>query len=319
MTPRFNPLDYPSCLAAPSWDRASPWAEHVPFAFALIEMLRPRIVVGVGDATGVSYCALCQAIDRLGLPCRAYGWVGGSDDFDELKAHHDAHHGRFSSLIVNDFEDALAHFTDGSVDLLHIDGQSDDFGAWLPKLSDRGVLLLHGVNDRERDAGAWKFWADLRLRRPTFEFTHGRGLGVAAVGPRCPAALGALLAADEEDSAHVREFYYQLGRRVSQGGEHLRLRGDHRRLMGRLAETEQLLQVYRLQCEERDEMLRRARSELEPIQRSLVLRCVKLLARVEWVLAPAGSRRRDALHLARRGVGALRRRKEAATHEPSGR
>ncbi len=236
-------------------------------------------------------------------------------DIDELKAHHDAHYGRYSSLILDNPKDVLAHFTDGSVDLLHLDGQSDDFEAWLPKLNDRGVLLLHGVNDRERDAAVWKFWADLRLRHPTFEFTHGCGLGVAAVGPRCPDALGALILTGEEDAEYIREFYYRLGR----CGEHRRLRGDHRRLMGRLAETEQLLQVYRLQCEERDEMLRRARSELEPIQRSLVLRCVQLLARLEWILAPAGSRRRDALHLARRGVGALRRRKEAATHELSGR
>lgn len=307
MIDRFNPLHYPSCLAAPAWDRASPWAEHVPFAFALVEMLRPRTVVGLGDPTGVSYCALCQAIDRLGLPSRAHGLIGEPGDFDELKVHHDAHYGRFSSLIPV-FADALPHFADGTVDLLHLDGKSDDFGAWLPKLSDRGVLLLHGVNDRERDAGVWKFWAEVRRRHRSFEFIHGRGLGVAAVGPRCPDALGALLAANAEDAAHIREFYYQLGRRVSQGGDYLRLRGDHRRLMGRLAETEQLLQVFRLQCEERDEMLRRARSELEPIQRSLVLRCVKLLARVEWILAPAGSRRRDALHLVRRGMGALRHR-----------
>ncbi len=308
MMPRFNPLDYPACLAAPSWDRASPWAEHVPFAFALVEMLRPRTVVGLGDPTGVSYCALCQAIDRLGLPSRAHGLIGMPGDFDELKAHHDARYGRFSSLISGTFEDALSRFADGTVDLLHLDGQPDDFEAWLPKLSDCGVLVLHGVNDRERDEGVWKFWAELRRRHRSFEFTHGRGLGVAAVGPRRPDALGALFAANGEDAAHIREFYYHLGRRVSQGGEHLRLRADHRRLLGRLAETEQLLQVFHLQCEERDEMLRRARTELEPIQRSLVLRCVKLLARVEWILAPAGSRRRDALHLARRGVGALRRR-----------
>jgi len=308
MIDRFNPLNYPECLAAPSWDRASSWTEHVPFAFALVEMLRPRTVVGLGDPTGVSYCALCQAIDRLGLPSRAHGLVGEPEDFDELKAHHDARYGRFSSLIPGTFEDAFPRFADGTVDLLYFDGQPDDFEAWLPKLSDCGVVLLHGVNDHERDAAVWKLWAELRLRHRSFEFTHGRGLGVAAIGPRCPDVLGAMLAANEEDATHIREFYYQLGRRVSQGGEHLRLRGNHRRLMGRLAETEQLLQVFQLQCEERDEMLRRARSELEPIQRSLVLRCVKLLARVEWILAPAGSRRRNALHLARRGMGALRRR-----------
>ena len=252
MIDRFNPLNYPACLAAPAWDRASPWAEHVPFAFSLVEMLRPaHRGRSRRPHRRVRICALCQAIDRLGLPSRAHGLVGEPGDFDELKAHHDAHYGRFSSLTF----DAFSRFADGTVDLLHLDGQPDDFEAWLPKLSDRGVLLLHGVGDRERNDGVWN---EVRRRHRSFEFTHGRGLGVAAVGPRCPDALGALLAGGEEDAAHIREFYYQLGRRVSQAGEHLRLRVDHRRLMGRLAETEQLLQVFRLQCEERDDMLRRA-------------------------------------------------------------
>lgn len=181
----FQPPGLSGMSGRPFLGPHSPWAEHVPFGFALVEMLRPRTVVGVGDPTGVSYCALCQAIGRLGLPVRAHGLIGGSVDIDELKAHHNAHYGRYSSLILDNPKDVLAHFTDGSVDLLHLDGQSDDFEAWLPKLNDRGVLLLHGVNDRERDAAVWKFWADLRLRHPTFEFTHGCGLGVAAVGPRC--------------------------------------------------------------------------------------------------------------------------------------
>ena len=46
------------------------------------------------------------------------------------------------------FAEALQHFPDGSVDLLHIDGRhfyedvKEDYESWLPKLSDRAVVLL---------------------------------------------------------------------------------------------------------------------------------------------------------------------------------
>jgi len=72
MPSRINPIDHPICLATPECRAASSWAEHVPFAMWLISVLEPRVLVELGTGRGTSYCGLCQAIDFLVLPTRAF-------------------------------------------------------------------------------------------------------------------------------------------------------------------------------------------------------------------------------------------------------
>src|SRR5262249_19585853 len=103
------------------------WHEHIPFAFLAVELLKPRVFVELGVHRGDSYCAFCQAVDRLALETRCYGvdtWRGdlhagwyGDDVLVELRAHHDTIYGRFSRLVQSTFDEAVAYFPDSSVDL----------------------------------------------------------------------------------------------------------------------------------------------------------------------------------------------------------
>jgi hypothetical protein len=231
MTSTFNPLDYPVCLSPPRRLTHSQWMEHVPFAMALVDMVRPAVLVELGTQTGVSYCGFCQAVAQLGLPCRAYAvdtWKGdphsgfnGPEMLTELKAFHDPLFGAFSRLVCSTFDEALGNFPDGSIDLLHIDGYHTydavrhDFDSWLPKVSDRGVVLFHDINVRERDFGVWRLWEEVRLRYRSFAFAHQHGLGVLLVGGRCPDALAPLLDAGAEDAARIRDFFFHLGRQLT--------------------------------------------------------------------------------------------------------
>ena len=68
-------------------------------------------------------------------------------------ADHEGRYGGFSAFLLRmTFDDALPQFSDGSIDLLHIDGfhsheaVSHDLHAWLPKLSSRGLILMHDIN-----------------------------------------------------------------------------------------------------------------------------------------------------------------------------
>ncbi len=206
------------------------WLEHVPFAFWLIDVLRPRVFVELGTYSGNSYAAFGQAVQHLGLNTAGYAidtWKGdphaGFYDesvFTEWRDYHDRRYSSFSTIVRSTFDEAVAHFADRSIDLLNIDGYhtvdavNHDFHTWLPKVSSRGVVLMHDINVREGDFGAWRAWAQLRDAYPSFEFLHGHGLGVLAVGSDIPpdvAWLTALRATESSSIVAVRQFFARIG------------------------------------------------------------------------------------------------------------
>lgn len=211
----------------PSYLPDSAWLEHGAFAFWLVEATSPGLLVELGTHHGFSYLTFCQAIKGLHLGTRAFAvdtWQGdthagfyGEEVFDSLRQLHDAEYRGFSTLLRMTFDEAIDKFADGSIDLLHIDGRHlyedvrHDFNAWRPKLSDRAVVLFHDTNVRERDFGVFRFWEEVTALYPSFEFIHGHGLGVLAVGPNQPHGMRALLEADPSEQNLIRSVYAYLG------------------------------------------------------------------------------------------------------------
>ena len=201
-----DPLKHPIIFHQPRrLTPGSAWLEHIPFAMFLVDLLKPDVFAELGTQKGDSYCAFCEAVAVLGLGTRCYAidsWTGdphtdayGPDVLAELRRHHDPLYGGFSRLIESTFDEARAHFADGSIDLLHIDGYHTyeavrhDFETWQPKMSRRGVVLFHDINVREKDYGAWRAWEEVKRSHPSFEFAHAHGLGVLGVGTTLPDAM----------------------------------------------------------------------------------------------------------------------------------
>jgi GT2 family glycosyltransferase len=328
----LNPLHHPICLAVP--ERLTPglaWHQHIPFGMYLVDLVRPGVLVELGTHFGDSYCAFCQAVRTLDLPTRCYAvdtWAGdaqtgfyGPDVLASLSGHHDPRYGTFSRLVKSTFDDAVGYFPDGSIDLLHIDGFHEyeaarhDFETWLPKVSARGVVLMHDVNVREQGFGVWRLWHELRARYPHFEFLHGHGLGVLAVGADVPPPLRALLDAPEAEVVRLRAFFYELGHRLT-------LRVD---LAQRTAERDhwtrmsaELRAAVDGLTADRQTLLARLHHEVEQLRAALARqeeRYRKLTAHPLWRTylalrrraAPRGSRRDQVIRLARREAGRVKR------------
>jgi glycosyltransferase involved in cell wall biosynthesis/GT2 family glycosyltransferase len=234
----------------------SAWYGHVPFAQWLVATHRPSRLVELGTHNGVSYAAFCEAVLRLGLDtaCTAIDtWQGDAhagfyDEavYSELRRFHDARYGAFSDLRRARFDAALSTVPPGSIDLLHIDGRHfyddvrEDFETWRDRLSPRAVVLFHDTNVHANDFGVWRLWAELREHHPAFEFLHGHGLGVLAVGPEVTGAVAALCATrDPTTISTVRERFAALGDRWIAARDLLDQQQAQARLATDLAATKQ--------------------------------------------------------------------------------
>ena len=205
------------------------WIQHIPFAFFLIEKLKPRIFVELGTHSGNSYFSFCQAVEELKLATKCYAvdtWEGDEhasfydkNVFKKVKSINDEHFSRVSSLLKMTFDDALAYFNNQTVDLLHIDGLhtyeavKHDFDTWLPKLSEQGVVIFHDTNVRERGFGVWKFWEELREKYISFDFVHGNGLGVLCVGGTVDEDFVSFCK-EANHNPYYRNFFSTLGNRI---------------------------------------------------------------------------------------------------------
>jgi hypothetical protein len=204
----------------------SDWLDHVPFAFWLIESVKPRILVELGVGGGASYFAFCQAIDKLNIAGRCYGFDNWSShtepQFQAALKYNQQQYEEFSRLESDNFADAAGHFLDQSVDLLHINPAADSenlsavFHCWLPKLSEKAVVLLHHSQSAAKQVAELKQQLQAQYRH--FEFLQQHGLLVVVIKEIPSDSLSRLLEIRPGEKTYeiVQNVFSRLGKACSE-------------------------------------------------------------------------------------------------------
>lgn len=220
----ITPVTQRSMFWKPLYLNQSDCLEHLPFLFWLVEAIRPRGILEVGNGDPVAYFALCQAVERLGLDtgcslmCPEGGADGRTPDFDQIDQHNDTHYAGFSVLMRGDVAGAgLSRLTNQSIDLILIHGAdafsqvNGAFDRWLQKLAPNAVILLAGSAGA---AGQDEFTERVKRDYHHFEFVHGHGLLVACRGAEPAALLERVFTASHSSSERqaFRQVFSRLGR-----------------------------------------------------------------------------------------------------------
>jgi glycosyltransferase involved in cell wall biosynthesis len=206
------------------------WCGHLPFAAWLVKTIEPKIFVELGSHSGNSYFSFCQSASEANLAAKCYAvdtWQGdehagnyGDEVFHQVNDHNKTHYANFSRLLRMTFDDASSYFSDGSIDLLHIDGLhtyeavKHDFETWLPKLAPGAIVLFHDTNVRERGFGVWELWEELKGRYPhNIEFLHSHGLGVLQLNGVPNAKKLHWLDSNSAEQQQLKDYFSVLGMR----------------------------------------------------------------------------------------------------------
>lgn len=208
----------------------STWVDHLPFGYDLVEAIRPSKVVELGAYNGMSYFTFCQSMienDIDGICYAVDTWAGddhtgGYDDsiYNDVRDHARQCYRGITYLMRMLFNEAVEHFQDEEIGLLHIDGLhtyeavTEDFNTWYPKVQPGGIILFHDIQARMKDYGVWRYWEELSPQYESFAFNHGWGLGVLRKPggePNDHPLLNLLFSGDEATHHQLRQFYVHAG------------------------------------------------------------------------------------------------------------
>jgi len=220
----FDASSLPSNNFRPRIYGVGAWTEHIFFGYDLAAQERPGIFVELGTDRGESYFAFCQSVAENQKNTRCFAvdtWKGDAHSgfydettFQQVDSHNRTHYQLFSHLLRRTFDEALAQFGDGKIDILHLDGLHSesavrhDLDNWLPKVATGGLVLLHDVNVRARGFGVWKVWDQLKQRGRSFTFNHGPGLGLWEKPPqRTSGFVNTFLDPNSEARAALIDYY----------------------------------------------------------------------------------------------------------------
>jgi hypothetical protein len=115
---------------------------------------------------------------------------------------------------------------------LHIDGfhsynqVSTDFRIGLEKVDkEKGIILIHDINEYQITFGVNKFWRELESEYKTMRFNHGHGLGVVMIGNKIDSKVLEIFEKSNQNYINNFQDYFEfLGQRCELYAENINLK-----------------------------------------------------------------------------------------------
>jgi hypothetical protein len=132
---------------------------HLPFLFWLISDLRPNRAVTLNMNSAVTYFALCQTIDKIGIDtaCLGFGAWDGAGVPEDMMRYNTAQYGEFSTLKHCTIAKSKYRIRKSSIDFLMVDGPLDQdivsavIHDWAPKMTPRGLIVFSDIDSLDDD------------------------------------------------------------------------------------------------------------------------------------------------------------------------
>ncbi len=200
----------------PRYMAESNWLEHIPFYFWLIEAQHPELIFEPELQSGVTYFALCQAVDKLNTDTRCIAsFSNDCKEIERVTQYNDDHYQEFSLLSPEAGTLSIEDIDEGELDLLILKYNSEmifdkkTMDIWQKKLSTRSIVLIHGSQKKEIKPLCRK----LKEEYQTFEFNHGQGLLIVFTGSAQTAKMEALISLKGNTSGTrvMQDVYSRLG------------------------------------------------------------------------------------------------------------
>ncbi|WP_447529187.1 hypothetical protein [Vreelandella sp. TE19] len=199
----------------------SPWLQHLPWIFWLMETMQPKRCVTLGARPGSPHLAFCQATMRTDPDAECI-LVSDERSANDIATAAERRYGGCHRLVNTSPTRAARHMQPG-IDIIALDLAANDenmdliLERWLGLISAQGVVLLSGINGGEAQHANYELFVSLQERYRTISFHHGEGLGVVIVGEAPAALIETLLARWKTTSAAraVRDIFARLGRGIA--------------------------------------------------------------------------------------------------------
>ncbi|WP_217543387.1 hypothetical protein [Vibrio metschnikovii] len=193
---------------------------YVPFYFWLTEAINPRVFLDLNIDSGVSYFAICQAMDKLNINGYSYASISDACDIKKIMSHNDDYYSDFSKIMDKDSQSLISLCDNSSVDIVMLKSDScflsseDNWSKLELKLSSRGIVLIHDCNS---DA-AHDFCSFLKTKHPSFEFIENYGLLLLCVGNNTPDKVLSLI--EQSKNLHTKRMIQNVYTRLGSASEH---------------------------------------------------------------------------------------------------